>query len=985
VSFLRCTLVLLFLCFPIAAQTVSLRGQVTDQNGAVVPSAKVTLKVATDIVKTIATDSNGRYAFTGLTPGDYIVEASAPNLILQEPAKITLNSGAQTLDLQLSVVLSEQQVTVQDNGRPTLSTDASNNASATVLRGNDLQALADNPEDLQADLLALAGPSAGPGGGSIFIDGFSDGQLPSKDAIREVRINQNPFSPEYDKLGLGRIEIFTKPGTDKFRGSAYYNFAHHFWNSRNPYAQQKAPFLLHEFGGSLSGPINRRASFFLDVRRDSIDNGSIINAITLDPTTLEIINPFTATPRTPQRRVGVNPRVDYQLNPQNTLTMRYGFTRVDIRDSGLGGFNLISRGIHTELKHPSVQITETAVLSASIINETRFQFVQVDAETIANSSDPAIQVLGSFNGGGAQVGHSSELRSIYELHNITFIARKTHAWKFGIRLRADTDDTTSPQNFGGTFIFGGGTAPVLDSNDQLVFDPSGAPQLAPITSIERYRRTLRFQQLGFTPIQIRALGGGATQFSISAGDPRLSASQFDVGAFIGDDWRVRPNLTLSLGLRYETQTNIHDWRDVAPRIGIAWAPGTSKGNSSPKTVIRAGFGTFYDRFSISNTVTAERYNGIVQQQYVVATPDFFPIIPSISVIAGFQTQQTIQQISPVLRAPYIMQSALSVERQLPFNTTVAITYANSHGLHLLRTRDINAPLPGTFNPLFPDSGVFPFGRPGPIFLMESSGLYNQHQLIANVNSKINQNVSLTGSYVLNRARSNTDGLGTFPANPYDFTGEYGPASTDVHHRASITGSINTKWNVRFSPFIILESGPPFDITVGRDLYGTTLFNGRPGIATDSGKPGLIQTKYGLLDPNPVPGQKTLSRNFGRGPGTFTVNLRVAKIIEFGTGREQASVSSRAPSGGNNHGTPASFGTGGSGQGAPSVTATSRRYNVSISMSIRNLLNHTNPGPIIGNITSPLFGQANQPAGGGGFGFSEAANNRRLELQTRFTF
>ncbi len=373
---------------------------------------------------------------------------------------------------------------------------------------------------------------------------------------------------------------------------------------------------------------------------------------------------------------------------------------------------------------------------------------------------------------------------------------------------------------------------------------------------------------------------------------------------------------------------------------------------------------------------------------MVTNPDFFPAIPPIAVIAGFQATQTTQQISPTLRAPYIMQSAISVERQLPFNTTVAVTYANSHGVHLLRSRDINAPLSGTFNPLVPGSGVFPLGKPGPVLLMESSGLYNQHQLITNVNARINPNISLSGSYVLNRAKSNTDGLGTFPANQYDFAGEYGPAATDVHHRASVTGSINTRWNVRFSPFVILESGPPFDITVGRDLYGTTLFNGRPGIATDPGKPGLIQTKYGLLDPNPSPGQKTLSRNFGRGPGSITVNLRVAKTFEFGPGRDAASAPPRGPGGpggggDDRRGNPGVFGTGGGPQG-PSPS-TSRRYNLIVSMSTRNLLNHTNPGPIIGNITSPLFGQANQPAGSGGFGFSEAANNRRLELQMRFTF
>src|SRR5262245_1106053 len=397
-------LILLAVSSPALAQTASLRGQVTDQNGAVVPAAKVTLNGPSGTVKTATTDASGGYSFTGAAAGDYAVTASAPSLILLEPVKITLNSGVRTLDLQLSVVLAEQKIAVQENTAPGVSTDPGNNASALVLRDNDLKALGDSAEDLQADLLALAGPSAGPGGAAIFIDGFSGGQLPSKESIREIRINQNPFSPEYDRLGLGRIEIFTKPGTEKFRGSVFYNFAHQFWNSRNPYAQKKAPFLLHEYGGNLSGPVNKRSSFFLDVRRDEVDNGSIVNAITLDPQTLGVISPFTGTPTTPQRRISVNPRLDYQLNDRNTLTLRYVFTHSDVRDAGLGGFNLASRGYHVRNTNQTVQIAETAVLGASVINETRFQFLRNSGEMTANTLAPAIQVLGSFNGGGAQVG-----------------------------------------------------------------------------------------------------------------------------------------------------------------------------------------------------------------------------------------------------------------------------------------------------------------------------------------------------------------------------------------------------------------------------------------------------------------------------------------------------------------------------------------------------------------------------------------------------
>src|SRR5262249_19117233 len=149
------------------------------------------------------------------------------------------------------------------------------------------------------------------------------------------------------------------------------------------------------------------------------------------------------------------------------------------------------------------------------------------------------------------------------------VIRGKHSWRFGARLRRQSDSTVAPQNFGGTFTFGGGTAVVLDANNRAVLDTAGQPLLAPMTSIERYRRTLLFQKMGLSQAQIANPGGGATQFSISAGDPKLAASQFDAGLFAGDDWKISPALTLSLGFRYETQTNIDDERALAPRFGIA--------------------------------------------------------------------------------------------------------------------------------------------------------------------------------------------------------------------------------------------------------------------------------------------------------------------------------------------------------------------------------------------------------------------------------
>ncbi len=924
-----------------------------DETGAVVPGAKVTLVGPSGTASVTTSGNDGSYSIAGLAPGSYTVRADAPDLAQTQPVKIVLQPGMQTLNVQMKVASVTQQVTVQENAGPSVTTEPANNATALVLRGEDLQALSDDPDDLQSDLQALAGPSAGPEGGEIYVDGFSGGQLPSKDSIREVRINQNPFSPEFSKLGYGRVEILTKPGTDQWHGQGFFNFGDDVFNSRNPYAQEKAPFLLKEYGGTLSGSLSKRASFFLDVERREIDNGSVIDAITLTPQTLAIVNPYTDVLLAPQRRVRVSPRVDYQLNQNNTLMFRYGFTRNDVQDQGIGNFNLPSRGYYTLDQDHTVQITETAVLGPSTVNETRFQFFHEEDDEASNSPAPALLVLGAFSGGGSQLGRSFDTENHYELQNYTSLVKGMHTWKFGVRMRGETVGNASPQNFGGTFTFGGGTGPELDANNQPVLDASGQPVTEPINSIEQYQRTLLFQQLGYSATQIRALGGGATQFSIIAGNPYLTASQVDAGVFAGDDWRVRHNITLSLGLRYETQTNIHDWRDIAPRFGFAWAPGSDHIALHPKTVIRGGFGMFYSRFDISNTETAERYNGIVQQEFIINNPNFFPNVPSIGSLTGSPTTSTIQEVSATLRAPYIMQSALTVERQVVRNTTVSVTYTNSHGLHMLRSEEFNAP--------------------GPVYLMESSGLYNQNQLITNVNSRLNNNVSLFGYYTLNRAMSNTDGLSTFPGSPYTMAGEYGPAATDIRHRAFIGGSLNTKWNVRLSPFIVVQSGAPYDITIGQDIYGDTLFTARPGIPTDLSKPGLIDTKYGWLDPNPTPGEQILPRNSGRGPGLISVNMRLGKTIGFGPEREGAGAPG-AVGAGHNSGYHSIF----------SDIPTSRRYNLTISLSARNLLNHVNEGPIIGQITSPLFGEANQVAGGYG-AFAETANNRRLELQMRFTF
>jgi hypothetical protein len=988
----------------------TLKGQVLDELGGAIVGATVVAVDAAGVEKTATTNDQGIYTLSGLVPGKYTVRASTPGFAPYENTEVQVVAGrTEQLNITLNVAIQEQKVTVNSDN-PTLSTEPENNAGAVVLKGSDLESLPDDPDDLAAALQALAGPSAGPNGGQIFIDGFSSGRLPPRASIREIRINSNPFSSEYDRLGFGRIEILTKPGSDRFRGQVFFNFNDDALNSRNPFAPNRPAHQSRQYGGNIGGPIvGKKASFFFDFEKRDVDDAAVITATILD-SNLNIV-PFSQTVPIPNRRTTFSPRIDYQLNANNTLVGRYDYTHVT-NVTGVGGFSLASRKYDSSSTENEVQLTETAVISKTIVNETRFQFERQTSDQNANNTVPTINVSEAFIGGGSQVGMAFNTTNRSELTNITSLTKGAHSLKVGGRLRYVKISDISPQNFGGTFTFAGSRE-------------SGHPI---ITSIESYRLTLLGLQQGLPPAEIRASGGGASQFSIAAGKPEADVSQWDFGGFVQDDWKLRPNLTLNLGLRYENQGNISSNLNFAPRVGFAWSPG----GGQPKTVVRGGFGIFYDRVRENLTLQANRLNGVNQQQFVVTNPDFFPVIPSIEILEAFRTPVSIYQLEPNIQAPYTMQGVISVEHQLPHNLTVAASYIAVRTLHLLRARAINAPLPGTFIPGVPNSGVHPLGTTNNVFEYESSGRFNQNQFIVNVSNRLSRNSTLNAFYVLSHARSDTDGSGTFPANSYDLSTEYGASSQDVRHRFVMTGSFRVPWGISLNPFLILSSGRPFNITIGRDLNGDILFTERPAFATDLTRPGVVVTKWGTFDPNPIPGEQIIPRNLGRGPGSMTFNLRVSKTFGFGgerssaaagqnrgnTGRGQGETAGQrgegqgqrgqfggmpgmgGPRGGGPGGGPGGGGFGGGGGGGQrgggfgggGGAETGKRYNMTLSVNFNNILNHVNLANPVGNLSSSLFGISTASLGGfggfggGGFGGGGSpAYNRRIDVQLRFSF
>ncbi len=993
--------------------TGTIRGVMTDDSGAVIPAANVAL-TGKGVSKTAQTQADGTYTFPNLAPGQYTVKVAFPGFAaINKQVNVTAGSSLD-LPIQMVVAADKQEITVADQATTTLSVEPDNNATALVLRGEDLAALPDDPDDLSDALQALAGPGAGPNGGSIYIDGFSGGQLPPKESIREIRINQNPFSAEYDKLGFGRIEILTKPGTDKVRGSLGFNDSDGIFNSRNPISTNKPDFSSRMFSGNIGGPAGKHGSFFMDFNRRQITDNALVDAIFVDPNTL-LQSRIQEAVVTPNTRTTLAPRFDYQLSTNNTLVARFEYGWNSRENQGVGGYRLPAPYADTAYNstgnQQNLMLTETWIVNPKIVNETRFQYTRNYSDQIGNLL-PQVNVSGAFTIGGANEGNNYDTRHHFELQNNTSILHGAHTVRYGFRGRRESDAAQSPNGFGGSFYFDGGSAPVLDASNNIVRDASGNPVLTSLSAVDQYSRTLMLQKAGFTPSQIRALGGGASQFNIDAGNPYSSIVQYDIGVFAQDDWRLRPNLTLSFGVRYEWQTNITDHGDIAPRFGFAWAPGTAK-NGRQKTVIRGGFGMFYDRVSDSLIERALLLNGVNQLSYTVTNPDTFPNAPSIANLSP--AQNSIYRLDPNLRSSYLLQSAIGVERQLPRNTTVALTYTHTQALHMQQTVPINTPLPGTFIAGQANSGVRPYGlAAGNLFEYESGGILRQNILMANFNTRFSTKVSLFGNYQFNKSND----LPSTPTDPYNFWQDYGRSSLERRHRFQLIGSVLAPLNIRLSPFVTLQSGSPYDVLLGRDIYGNTLKNARPTFATSScGNP--FDTELGNFCLNPTPGvtDNLVPRNYLTGAGLISFNVRVARTFGFGAKRGGNNAMAGdpggggpggggGPRGGGMGGGPGGGGRGGGGGGGGmrmggggggrggmgGGETTEHRYNVTLSVMFNNVLNHYNPGSFVGNLNSPQFGQPtgiNTGFGGGGGaggpGGGSSANNRRIEFQTRFTF
>jgi len=780
--------------------TLVVSGVVLDPSDAAIAGAKVTLHGGNfGIEPSTMTDPGGHFQFAGVSRESYEIEVQHEGFkILKSAVKV----GPRTPTLRLVLQLEDlhQEITVT-NPQGEVSSEPAENADIIRIDREALDSLPTMDGDVIGAIKEMLGPGqSGSGGTVLIVDGVpaSEVGVPAS-AIQEVRINQNPYSAEYSAPGQNRIEIITKGGSTQYHGSLDVSVRDYHLDARNAFSEVRPPERLSLFDGYFSGPLgkNRTTSFQFSISRKQDDRDSNIYA--QSPSGIVSQN-FP----NPQRSTYILAGINRQTGDGNVLSIRYSYYRWSDIGADVGGLTLPAAASDGFSSRHYVYVSDRAVIAPNLINEFYARATTSNAATRSElSGSPSIVVLDAFVGGGGQT-NVNQLRNYLQLTDTVSWSHNKNVFKAGISLPAlgrwSSNDRT---NFNGTFQF---------------------------STLQDYLRGIPFS------------------FTQQLGTSQLAYWEKELGLFLQDEVRVRPNFSLAFGLRYDWQNHVSDANNLAPRFSFAFAPSKSR-----KIVFRGGAGIFYQTTGSSAVADMLRFDGQTLRQIVLSNPSYPDPFSS-----GGVTQilpSSIVRFAPDLRLPFSLQFTTSVETQLQKSTTLTASYIGIRGFALFRSRDINAPLP----PLYiqrPDPEI------GTLREIESTGNLTSDALKLSVRTKIGRYFNGMAQYSLERSYDDTAGINAYPANQYNLTGEWSRSSSNALHFFYFFGSFNAPKGFTLGTSLSARSGLPYTITTGTDVYGTTFANARPA---------------------------SVPRNSLEGPGSTTLNLRLARtfsLIKAKTGKSK---------------------------------------------------------------------------------------------------
>ena len=820
-------------------QVPSLRGVVRDEAGTALVGVTVTLVDSRQQSRDVVTDGSGTYVFENLSVGQYQLSAQLDRFApVNRQVIIGDSASAQIVNLRMRMAF-DQRVDVV--GSLAEFRRATGLGAVGLTLGPDAMAVLPNDPDVMLQVLRELSATTGRADQVIVnVDGQPvASRLPPKSAIQSIRISTNAFAAEFAEPSSGLVEIITKPANTTFRGEAQATLNDTGLNAHNYFEEERTSSPTQAYTGYVAGPIVPGRWSFLGYggywKRDDrvVVNATIPSGQGGNPQS------YVQSVSTPARVDATSLRTDFITTPRHLVSVEFARTSEAHRNLGLeSGLDLPERAINRDIEENTARVSAISTFSDNVTGEFRLRLRRRELREAAVTTTPAVIVLDAFSAGGNQaaLGQDRETREV-SLTQVVSFADEWQTIRGGIQVETVGLTERRRTNLGGTYLFGS------------VVSPDGSVIATPL---ERYSRTLN-----------GVPGYGPSSFSIARGEPTIAFDDWQTSLFFQDDLHYYGDFTLSGGLRYTLQKYAHAfWFDMAPRVGIAWTPGTTNSH-----VARVAAGLFHSRLPGDITLDTLRYDGVAVQQYFVDRPAFFPDIPPQ---VGATAALPAIRLSDDVRSPLTVAAAGSYEWQATKTFFASVGYVYNRGTRLFRTRNINAPDPVTH--------AAPHPEYGPMLQFESTGRSRIHELRVTARRALAR-VSVFATYIARSAYSDTDGPYTTAGDSRTLRNEYGRAADDERHRVVAGSWLSLPWEMSVSTLLTTGSGRPYNITTGLDNDGDLLFFDRPAPGS-AGAANVINTALGPFNVRPNPDEPLVARNAGQGPSQLSLNVGFAKTVRF---------------------------------------------------------------------------------------------------------